>query len=115
MKKHTRFRSLCALLIPVLCLMPCRHSLAGLLPEITDDMFGSNERTCTWAENGSMAELAGSPAEDFSFCDDGDGTCTVMEYTGNDTVIVIPKKDPEGKGGIWQSSLLETDAWAGKL
>ena len=48
-----------------------------------------------WAvENGFLAE---SPASDFVFSDNGDGSCTLMSYTGAAANVVIPTYDASGR------------------
>ena len=41
-------------------------------------------------------EWVSSPVEDFTFSDNGDGTCSISGYTGNDVNIVIPNKNAAG-------------------
>lgn len=80
--------------------------LPDSLEYIASDAFDGTEDLEVIAPFGSYAyewaaskgyHINGNPADDFTFADNGDGTCTLTEYSGSDDVVVVPDCDPDGR------------------
>ena len=82
-------------------------NLPATLTSIADDAFDGVTEITVAAEQGTAAyewavaqglieDLQESPVEDFEFIDNGDGTCTIKKYIGNETEVIVPRHDGSG-------------------
>jgi len=65
------------------------------------ELTGTNLGVCAGATVNYRSEtIPATPADAFVFASNGDGTCTVTDYTGTERRITIPAMSPEGEAVV---------------